>query len=278
LLSENISVIGTASRPNVDGMAHYNINQHRIKDCIPSSFLQDIKKTYAVICIKYGVMDNYVDSCNKSEDTEFNKMTILINDLCSLGIKPVYFSTSYVFDGNSGNYKEDSPQNPISEYGRLKARMEKYIYDNRLNLLTLRLDKIVGDDPSENHLFSEWYKLCIQGKEIDCIKGQILSPTFVKDVVNGVVLGCKNNLQGLYNFANQEFISRIDLAKLFVKILNFNVEINSKTETEIGLKEKRPLKSYLDSSAFIELTGIKFSTMQNLIENFSYTINTFQSE
>ena len=46
----------------------------------------------------------------------------LIRQLVNEGIKPVFFSSDYVFDGDTGGYLDESPLNPINEYGHQKSR------------------------------------------------------------------------------------------------------------------------------------------------------------
>ena len=166
----------------------------------------------------------------------------LIEDMISLGIKPVFLSSSFVYDGEKGGYGEDHPHNPISAYGRHKSQVEKYVSGMAGDALVLRFDKIVGDDPSEHHLFSEWHQWITGKRPITCIQGQVISPTWVKNAAQAIVLGCTLGLSGLYNVANQEFIARDQLAEQFTAALGIDHQIVSKPQVELNLLDRRPLK------------------------------------
>ena len=48
----------------------------------------------------------------------------LARQLTDMGIRPVWFSSDQVFDGENGPYAEDFPTCPVNEYGRQKAAVE----------------------------------------------------------------------------------------------------------------------------------------------------------
>ncbi len=260
--------MGTQSTSHDPELITFDLSRHRIKDCVPTSFLESDEEIFGVICIKFGLMDRYARELELSNKIEVKNMTLLIEDLVSIGIKPVYLATSYVFDGSAGYYPDDFPHSPISEYGRQKAKVEKYIKNSSKDILALRLDKIVGDNPSDAQLFSEWYQWMSESRSITCIKGQILSPTFAGDIAKGIYLGCKNGLSGIYNLANPEFFLRDELARQFALALGRKAQIISKPQAEFDFVEPRPLKSYLDSSRFIKATGMQFTSMREVFNTF----------
>jgi len=263
-------VIGTQSgtRKKYPGLVTFNLLEDNIKDCLKPAFFKGKESVYAIIFAAIA----RVDECFKHKEISYKinveKTIRLLKDLKELGIKPVFISTSFVFGGDIGYYTEKHKQNPVCVYGRHKQIVEEFIKKNMPDTLIFRLDKIIGDDPAEEHLLTEWYRLIEQKKTILCMKGQIFSPTFVNDIAKAVVLGCKKNLSGIYHIANSEFFSREELAKQFALALNKKADIVSKTQKEIKLLDMRPLKSYLDSTKFIKATGMRFTTMRGVFNNF----------
>ena len=71
----------------------------------------------------------------------------VIDDLVELGIKPVFTSSEYVFDGEQGNYVEDDPAIPSTVYGSQKLQIEQYLTDRCVDYAVLRLAKVYGSDP-----------------------------------------------------------------------------------------------------------------------------------
>jgi len=192
----------------------------------------------------------------------------LVDDLLARGVKPVFLSSSCVYDGELGYYGEDQPSSPLNEYGRQKVEVERALVKNASDALVLRLDKVVGDDPAERQLFTEWYRWVQIGRAITCLEGQVLSPTFVGDVARAIVLSCELGLTGVYHLANPEFLARDELARQFLAALGTNGCVESRPQTSFGFTDPRPLKSCLDSSRFVRATGMRFTPMREVFAAF----------
>jgi len=54
----------------------------------------------------------------------------------------VFILTNQVFDGKNPMQKPDAPRNPINEYGRQKAEVERFV-ENLSNTCILRLTKVI---------------------------------------------------------------------------------------------------------------------------------------
>ena len=71
------------------------------------------------------------------------------------GIKMVYISTDYVFDGEKGNYTTEDPINPLTKYAKSKAAAELMVrmYNNSLCIRTSFYGK---NFPYERALEDQW--------------------------------------------------------------------------------------------------------------------------
>ena len=49
----------------------------------------------------------------------------LVKQLEKLSLHILFLSSDYVFDGQTGSYSDQAPINPITEYGRQKAEVER---------------------------------------------------------------------------------------------------------------------------------------------------------
>lgn len=272
--SRGYEAFGTQARSRHLGLIPFDLLQHRIRDCISTSFLAGNEARFGVLCIKHGLLDRYATDPEVGHKLEVEKTILLIEDLLALGVKPVFLSSSYVFDGTIGYYNDDFPHSPVSAYGRHKAEVERFLRGRSQDTLTLRLDKNVGDDPSETHLFSQWYQWMCENRPITCIDGQILSPTFVGDVAEGVMLSCQLGLSGLYNLASPEFFLRDELARQFALALGRQPRIVSTPQEDFKFPEPRPLKSYLDSSKFARATGMQYTPMREVFNTFKNRLRT----
>ena len=141
--------------------------------------------------------------------------TANITKICSdFGIKLIYFSTSYVYPGVKGNYKEDSPLLPKNNYSwsKLGGESSVQMYPNSLILRVCMTEKPfvhkkAFDDFITNFIFHD---------EVAKILFKLINK---KGVIN---VGGKS--QSVYNFV-KKYNSKI--TKNFAKkILNSNYPLN----------------------------------------------------
>lgn len=221
--------------------------------------------SFGVLCASV----RQIDQCYRERETtrEINvaRTIAALEAFERHGYKPVFLSTSFVFDGQKGYYDETEPPSPVCEYGRQKAEVEHWMRQHQPEGLILRLDKIVGDSPEESHLFTEWNALSREGRPLVCIADQILSPTHVDDIARAILLACQHNLSGVWHVANTEFFARDELARQFRLIMDRPGDVLSRPMTAFGFQDPRPLKTYLDSSRFIRQTGMRFTPMRETL-------------
>jgi dTDP-4-dehydrorhamnose reductase len=261
--------VGTRATSGDGDLVRFDLATDRIADCLPRDFLED----ESPVCAAVFASICQLDRCRRERETSYlvnvTKTIGLLDDLARLGMKPVFISSSYVFDGETGYYSEESTPNPVNEYGRQKLEVEQYIAANLPGALVLRLDKIVGDNPHTQHLFSEWDRCLDEGRPITCIEGQVLSPTLAGDVARALLIAATTlDMSGLYHVANPEFFSREDLARQFALATGREAAIISKPLEEFPFDDPRPLKSYLDGSKFTLATGMRFTSMSETFARF----------
>jgi dTDP-4-dehydrorhamnose reductase len=261
-------VIGTQSTARNSLLVKFDLQEDRIADCLTPSFCAAGGRAFAVICAGINQLDRCMRERELSHYVNVINTIQLMWDLETLGITPVFFSSGFVFDGSTGNYSEEGVPCPINEYGRQKVFVEKFMREKLPGSLVLRLDKVIGDDPSEFHLFTEWYAAAANHRPLICIKGQVFSPTLVSDVARAIVVSCEQGLAGVYNVANPEFFSRADLAREFLRAMRADVDVIERSQEELGFSDLRPLRTYLDPSKFSNATGMRFTPVREAIQRF----------
>ncbi|MBF0207306.1 MAG: sugar nucleotide-binding protein [Oligoflexia bacterium] len=262
-------VLGTTnSKRNIDLVA-FNMVSDEIKNILTLNFTTDPANTICIICAAISKIDFCVIDNVYSEKINVHATIRLIEELSSLGIKVVFLSTDYVFDGKDGGYSEEDHVNPITEYGRQKVKIEKFIMDTSSSNLIVRLSKILGDNQDYLHPFSEWYKQITKKETIYCIKDQIFSPTFVGDVYKGIIALINKRCTGVYHLANSEIFSRERLISLFIEKIGMKTEIVEKELKDFYFIDNRTLKSYLNSTKFQNEVGLNFTKMSDIAERFA---------
>ncbi|MBI4676447.1 MAG: sugar nucleotide-binding protein [Elusimicrobia bacterium] len=268
LESRGHPAIGTQVSMKRPGLVGFDLRTDRIADKVGPAFFSDGTPTVAVVCASICQIDRCFREREVARLVNVVNTLRLIDDLSARGVKPVFISSGYVFDGERGYYCEEHERRPVCEYGRHKQAVEEHVLSRIPGALVLRLDKVVGDDPAQEHLLTEWHRWLAAGRPVTCIAGQVFSPTLVKDVARAVTRVVDLDLKGLYHVANPEFFSREELARQFALALGREAAIESKPQSEFAFDDPRPLKTYLDATKFIKAADFRFTSMRETFADF----------
>jgi len=169
--------------------------------------------------------------------------------------KIIYFSTDYVFDGQSPPYSEESKPNPLNYYGVTKLEAEKKILERKENLV-VRVSGLFGINYANNKFINK----LVNNTKVFAYTNLISSPTFIDDVVRNMPVLIE--LSGIIHLSSYEGISRYDFLKMVVKFLGLPTlvlpcEYNPHTTTA-----KRPYNSTMVSLKGIETTPLKVAVKE----------------
>jgi dTDP-4-dehydrorhamnose reductase len=268
LKSLGLRVAGTQAHSRREGLITFDLLRHRITDCVDRSFFQGSEPVRVLICAVVSNMDLCRTDRLAARAVNVEGTIQLIADVTALGAKTTFFSTCFVFDGQAGYYNEDDPLSPVNEYARHKVEVEEYLRRSAPGSLVMRLEKIIGDNPGENHFLTQCYQSISENQPIVCIEGSVLSPTWVQDVARSFVRACDLGLEGLYHVSNSEFFHRDELARQFCRALGKTPNVITKPLAEFHFADQRALKSYLDGSRFAKKTGLRFTPMSEVFREF----------
>lgn len=260
--------LGTRSGRHTSPLRVFRSGQDRILDCIDRKFVEGDGPCWVVHATSFGSIDACRRHAVESRRVNVEGVIQVMEDLDASHIRHVVLSTSHVFDGEEGDYSEDSACRPLNLYGKQKREVEEWVLTNRPDSLVFRLDKIVGTDPQEDHLFSQWQRLVAEQRPIVCVEGMTFSPTLVEDVVEGIIEACCRNLDGLYHIAPAGCYSREELAREFLVLTGAHAKVRVEPLEGLGLVERRPLRTNLHGVRLREATGHECSSMTSAIRAF----------
>jgi dTDP-4-dehydrorhamnose reductase len=258
------AVIGTQSTAGRPDLVTFDLRRDRF----PHPLLTDPLPSHAVICA--GITQ--IDRCYRERELSYlvnvTQTVRLLRDFAAWRIKPVFISTGFIFSGTTGGYSEDAPPNPVNEYGRQRLEVEQFLAEELPEALVLRLDKVVGNDPQESHLFTEWHHAALTHQPIRCIAGQVFAPTLVDDIARAIVMGCELGLAGTYHVANPEFCSRTELAERFLRTSGWSAVVETLPQQQLGFAEPRPLRTYLNPTKFQQATHLVYTPVAQILATF----------
>lgn len=205
------------------------------------------KDKYALICAG----ESKISICKDNQDKVYRINVVAtkkaIQQLSDLGYHIIYCSSDNVYDGIKGNYKETDLINPINEYGKMKAQVEKYILCNCPTACIIRLSKVVGIANSDFDMLKEWKDAALKKKDIYCIKDNYFNPIFIDDVVSCIMQIMRKKLFGVYNVCGNQKYSRFELCKHFLNVIGLQTNIYEKQLEKFGFNDKRPLDTSMSN-------------------------------
>lgn len=267
LRAKGFEVTGTQCAANRPGLIRFDLARDRITECVPQAFFRGNEPVCAIVATTARAMDECATR-EWADHVHIDCTLQLLKDLAARGVRVLFVSTGYVFDGSVGYYTENDEPRPISQYGRQKLAVEVALSATVPDALVFRLEKIVSDEMASRNLFTQWLNAIRGCGKIECIRNQIFAPTAGRDIADASLAAFEKQLCGLFHVCNTEFFLREELAFQFCRTTGLQATIVSRPVEEFGFADPRPLKTYLDASKFQQATGFVFTPVRKVMEGF----------
>ena len=163
------------------------------------------------------------------------------------GSKLVYFSSDYVFDGKTGNYREEDTPNPICVYGLQKLIAEAYIALHAHDFLVLRTTGVYGWERQGKNFINRLIHMLKAGQALNVPVDQIGTPTYAPDLARAAVELALSGRQGVYHVAGSEAVDRYAFAVHAAEVFGLNSSlIHGIPTSSLGQTAPRPLRGGLN--------------------------------
>lgn len=197
-----------------------------------------------------------VDACETQRDTcwrvNVDGTAYLARSCEERGIRLVYVSTEYVFDGENGPYSEDDPTRPIGYYGRSKLAGEEAVRENCSNWVIGRTTVLFGHAPGVRPSFVAWLVDRLgKGERVRVVDDQVGSPTLADNLAEMLLALLDSGATGVYNTAGDSILDRHSFAVLAARKFGLNPELIDRIKTaDLGQPAARPLRAGLVMEKF----------------------------
>ena len=205
-----------------------------------------------------------VDDCEVNKEFCYSINTVssqLIFKLAKkIGAKVFYLSTDFVFDGESGPYDEGNPTSPINYYGFTKMTSENLLRDSGADYCIIRTVLLYGKvAASTRSNFIHWVKQNLENNmPIKVVNDQVRTPTYIPDLVKGIILAIESNASGLFHISGGETLTPYEMAISIATFLNLDKSlITAVNASTFSQPAKRPLKTGFDISKAMNTLGYK---------------------
>jgi dTDP-4-dehydrorhamnose reductase len=157
----------------------------------------------------------------------------------------VYLSTDYVFNGHTGNYKEDDLVDPLNYYGKTKLLGEEQVKAWCSEYLICRTSVVYGVNKAN---FALWLVDNLQKeKNVRIVDDQWVSCTYNKDLAEQIRALVTQNATGVFHTAGGERISRYDFSCRLAEVFGFDVGLIEPVRLQdFNWVAQRPRDSSLD--------------------------------
>lgn len=205
-----------------------------------------LAQTKPEIIIHCGGLTN-TDFCEANQDLA-NRINCFgtIELISDFDGKMIYFSTDYVFDGESAPYDEISQPNPINHYGKTKLAAEKVVLGKPQNLV-VRVSGLYGFNTKNNRFLDRLRN----SKFITASQEFVSTPTYIGDVVRAIPEFI--DMSGILHFTGEQPFSRYEFAKTVVEGIGLDTEVIAQETKGIA---RRPKNSSLVSVYSLNKTSV----------------------
>jgi len=202
-----------------------------------------------------------------------------IAEVCKkLGIKMMYISTDYVFDGQGTRpWEPDDERHPLNVYGQTKYEGELAVEELSDKYFIVRIAWVFG--VAGKNFIKTMLRLGKERGAVSVVDDQIGSPTYTYDLARLLVDMIETDKYGYYHVTNEGgYISWYDFTK---EIFRQAVELGHTeysedrltvlpvTTAEYGLsKAKRPFNSRLDKSKLVKNGFTPLPTWQDALRRY----------
>lgn len=219
----------------------------------PHSHLDLTSKNQVLKNIKDVAPDQiiYLAGVTKVDEAQKNKqLAFLLNAqvpeyiaqiASKLGIPVNYISTDAVFNGRKKgkSYSEKDKTNPISVYGKSKLAGERAVLKSSKQNSVIRTIMIYSSYfPHRKDFARSAYEFLKNKKQFSGIVDQIVSPTFVDDLVWAIAAIIEKRPGGIYHVAATDYTTNYGFVRKLAKAFKLDEKLITKTTFKEFFKDK----------------------------------------
>lgn len=162
------------------------------------------------------------------------------------GLRMVWLSTDYLFDGTSGPYPENTPARPIQEYGRQKLAGEHFLLAAVPDVLIVRTNVVYGWERQGKNFVQRLVKVLSTGEPMRAPVDQFSTPTYAPNLAAIVAELLERGVTGVVNVSGPDWTDRHTFASEAARAFGLDPEAIARVSTpELNQHAARPLKAGL---------------------------------
>lgn len=183
-------------------------------------------------------------------------LTAALADAChDQGIRLVYLSTDYVFDGRKAFYTEDDTPNPQSWYAVTKYEGEKAVLRYPEHIVVRTSNPYRANPVGKTDFVHKIKHVLAEGKQVFSPDTQIFVPTFVDDIAEGLRLIISDTVSGIFHIVGGEAMTPYDASLEIARVFGYDESLVRPIGYEdfIRGRARRPVRAVLKHGKITQL-------------------------
>ena len=180
---------------------------------------------------------------SKLADHLNNASPVAISYACEKrGIQFVFLSSSYVFSGETGKYRENENPRPVNLFGGSLTSAEYSIQKNSSNYLILRLPPAFGRTSSANKIsLLEYIETNLFHNKVSSLDNKIVTNYLSAHIMAKMIYVClKMGINNrILHLASPDTMTRYQFGQTVAKVLKKPLELISSRNQEFPIDESR---------------------------------------
>jgi dTDP-4-dehydrorhamnose reductase len=194
------------------------------------------------------------------------------------GVRLLTFSSDQVFDGRKdGPWVESDAVNPLNAYGEAKAHAERGVLQHDPTALVIRTAAFFGPWDQRNFL-TVGLRALSEGRRWRAACDQVVSPTYVSDLVMSSLDLLIDGESGIWHLTNQGCASWSDLAVMVARRCGLDTRLIDAVEgRDLGQMARRPQRVVMHSERGTIMPTLDDALARYLIERVAGALPRMES-
>ena len=242
----------------------------------PESLRTNINKykpTHLINCAAYTAVDKAEEEIELAHAINATGVANVAKACHDGNISLVHISTDYVFDGTADQpYLETHPTNPLSVYGASKLEGERLLLQHCPSGSIVRTQWLYG--PYGKHFVGTMLSLSQRYDRLTVVDDQIGSPTYTRDLANGLYQLLFRPTSGVIHLRNSGQASWYDLAIEIFAQQGISIDVAPVDTSQYPLPATRPKHSVLSMQRWeTEIQGTPMPHWKTGLRNYLQSLS-----
>ena len=235
-------VVNELSKRGIDSIG-VDIQEMDITDAASVDQVITSAQVDAVIhCAAYTAVDAAEDNQDVCRKVNVDGTQNIATTCKKLGIKMMYISTDYVFDGQGTRpWEPDDERSPLNVYGQTKYKGELAIQNTLNNYFIVRIAWVFGINGK--NFIKTMLNLAETHDHLTVVNDQYGSPTYTYDLAKLLVDMIVTDKYGIYHATNEGICTWYEFACEIFRQANIQIDVQPVSSDAFPSKAKRPSNS-----------------------------------